>query len=253
MPYSDLANGDYVFAVKAIQGTGGDAVEDPTPATQSFTISAPPPVPETSVVSGPRHNSWVFRKRVRYYVTSSVPDSEFHCAYDGKAYPCPDGRLRLPADVDASRLTKGTHRFTAYASANKTRDFTPVRRTFNVPLDDRPLRATGSWSARRKTGYFRSTFRQTRHRGAALVTRAPQSFRRVVLVAGKGPGHGTVKVFWNKRLLKQVSLDAKRERKRQVIPVKKFSGGKLRQGRLRLVVVSRGKVVRIDGLGVAKR
>lgn len=253
MPYSGLANGDYVFAVKAIEGTGDDEVEDPTPATQSFTISAPPPVPETTLVSGPRPNSWVFRKRFRYHVASTVPGSEFHCTYDGKAYPCPDGRLRLPQDVDASRLTKGTHRFTAYASAHKTRDFTPARRTFHVPLDDRPLRAVGSWSARKKTGYFRSTFRQTRHRRAALVTRAPQAFRRVALIAGKGPGHGTVKVFWNKRLLKQVSLDANRERKRQVIPVKKFSGGKLRKGRLRVVVVSAGKIVRIDGLGIARR
>ena len=90
------------------------------------------------------------------------------------------------------------------------------------------------------------------HEIEIMTDQRNQKFRRVALVADRGRGHGTVKVFWNKKLLKKVSLAAKRDRKRKVIPVKTFTG-KVRQGTLRVVVVSSGKVVRIDGLGIASR
>lgn len=246
MTYRDLADGDYVFAVKAVEGTGDGAVEDDTPATQSWTVATPPEVPETRIVAGPRSGSWVLKNSVTYRFTSSVEGSQFQCEVGSRTYPCDSGSFTLRG------LEKGSHRFEVFAMANKTRDFTPARRTFHVPLDDRALKPVGSWAGKKAKGHFKNTFRQSTQKGAALVTRSPQKFRRIALVADKGRGHGTVRVYWNKRLLAEVSLQAKRDLKRRVIPVKRFTG-KMRKGTLRVVVVSAGKVVRVDGLGIADR
>lgn len=245
MTYRPLADGDYVFGVRAVDEAGAQKLEDPTPATQAWTVATPPQSPDTRIVSGARAGAWVLGNAVSYRFRSTVAGSEFQCDLGARTYPCDAGvfTIRKPA--------AGSHLFQVYALANKTRDFTPAKRTFHVPLDDRRLKPVKSWVTKTAKGHFKNTVRVSKVRGAALVT-PTQRFRRVVLVADKAPGHGTVRVYWNKRLLKQVSLSARRPMTRQVIPVKTFAGG-LRKGRLRIVVVSSGKVVRIDGLGVATR
>jgi len=242
MTYHDLANGDYVFAVRAIE----EEVADESPATQTWRTSVPPEIPETRITGGPKANAWVLKNAVTYTFRSSVPGSQFQCGFGGRTYPCDDGAFTVRG------LAKGSHLFEVYAMANKTRDFTPAKRAFHVPLDDRALKASGSWASKKQKGHFKGTYRQSTSKGAVLVTKGTQKFRRIALVADKGRGHGTVRVFWNKKLLKEVSLAAKRDQRRKVIPVKRFTG-KVRQGTLRVVVVSSGKVVRIDGLGIASR
>ncbi len=242
MTYRNLANGDYVFAVRAVE----EEVADESPATQTWRTSVPPEVPETRITGGPKASAWVLENAVTYTFKSSVPGSQFQCELGGLTYACDDGSFTVRG------LTKGSHLFEVYAMANKTRDFTPAKRAFHVPLDDRALKPSGSWASKKQKGHFKNTYRESTSQGAVLVTQGTQKFRRIALVADKGRGHGTVKVFWNKKLLKEVSLAAKRDQKRRVIPVKSFTG-KIRQGTLRLVVVSSGKVVRIDGLGIASR
>ncbi len=246
MTYQRLADGDYVFAVKAIEGTGDEAVEDESPATQSWTTAVPPRSPETRIVSGPNANAWLLSTTVTYRFTSTVQGSEFQCDLGSRTYPCDRGSFTV------RRPAAGSHLFEVYAMAGRTRDLSPATRRFHVPLDDRDLEPVRSWTGKKVQGHFKNTVRETTVKGAALVTRGTQKFRRIALVADKGRGHGTVRVFWNKRLLREVSLWSRREQRRQVIPVKSFSG-KLRKGTLRIVVVSSGKVVRIDGLGIADR
>lgn len=248
-PYANLANGTYVFAVQAVDGPEDDPSADETPATQSWTVALPPEVPDTRIVSGPKGNAWVLTNRVTFTFDSTVRPAEYQCRYDNLTNACDSGRFTWTNRM--KKLTPGRHVFTVAAYANRTQDFTPARRAFNVPLDDRALAGT-PWTRARQKGHFKGTYTTTTVKGASLATRTPQKFRRVVLVADKGRGFGTVRVFLGKKMLKEVSLQAKRAQVRRVIPVKRFTG-KLRQGKLRIVVVSAGKTVRIDGLGLARR
>lgn len=243
-----LANGDYVFAVRAVKGSGDAAAVDETPATQSFRISVPPQVPDTVITAGPRSGAWALGPQVTYRFRSTVEGSQFDCTFNGRMQgtACDNGAFTV------RRPGKGTHTFQVEATANGTRDLSAARRVFHVPFDDKQLLRVKKWAQKAQKGHFRNTFSLTRVKGAALVTQAPQRFRRIVLVADKGRGHGTVKVFWNKKLLKTVNLSAKRLQKRKVITIKKFDGP-MRRGKIRVVVATQGKPVRIDGLGVADR
>lgn len=245
--YSDLTAGTYTFEVRAVEGEGESALEDPSPASTSWTVYVVPTSPQTSIVSGPRSRSWILANKVAYGFTSTVAGSKFDCTYDGTPQDtlCDDGSWSVRG------LRVGTHVFTVGAIANNTRDFSPARRTFHVPFDDRAMVGTG-WTRAKAKRHFKNTVTVTTAKGAALTTRQKLRFRRVVLVADKGPGFGAVKVFWGKRMLEEVSLQAKRLRTRRVIAIERFSGP-LRSGRLRVVVVTSGRTVRIDGIGVARR
>ena len=245
--YSDLTAGTYTFEVRATDGEGESALTDATPASTSWTVYVVPTSPDTSIVSGPRSNAWVLTNKVAYGFDSTVPGSKFDCTYDGALQDtlCDDGSWSMRG------LTVGTHLFTVEAIANNTRDFSPARRTFNVPFDDRALAGAG-WTRTKAKKHFKNTVTTTTTLGAALTTRQTLKFRRVALVADKGRGYGTVKVFWGNKMLREVSLHANRLQTRKVIPIKRFAG-KLRSGRLRIVVVSSGRTVRIDGIGVARR
>lgn len=246
--FKTLANADYVFAVQAVEGTGEEAVKDETPATQSFRISVAPQVPDTVITAGPRFNAWALGNQVTYRFRSTVAGSQFDCTFNGQL----QGTACDKGSFTVRRPAKGTHTFQVEATANGTRDLSAARRVFHVPFDDRQLVQVKKWAQKAQKGHFRNTFSLTRAKGAALVTQAPQRFRRIVLVADRGRGHGTVKVFWNKKLLKVVDLSAERLQKRRVIAIKKFDGP-MRRGKIRVVVATQGKPVRIDGIGLAGR
>lgn len=247
--YEKLANGTYVFAVQALEG---DAADD-TPATQSWTVAVPPEVPETRIVAGPKGGSWLLARRAAFKFRSSVEGSDFQCSYDSMTDACDSGAFVWGPRKHGAPLRPGTHVFKVAALANKTQDFSPAVRRFHVPLDDRGMRPVKNWTRKKQRGHLKNTYTQTTVKGAALITKRKQKFRRVVLVADKGRGFGTVQIFWGKRMLREVSLEAKKPLvKRKVIPVRKFNG-KLRSGKLRVVVTSAGKPVRIDGIGLAKR
>jgi hypothetical protein len=248
--YPNLANGDYVFGVRAVEpaaAEGGEALVDETPATQSWTVATAPEVPETAIVAGPRAGSWVFTRQATFRFESTVEGGGFQCWYDNLTNACDSGAFTWASSL----LKPGTHVFKVAASANQTRDFSPAGRSFHVPFDDRALAGAG-WTRTKAKKHFKNTVTTTTTMGAALTTRQTLKFRRVALVADKGRGYGTVKVFWGGKMLREVSLHAKRLQTRKVIPIKRFTG-KLRSGRLRIVVVSSGRTVRIDGIGVARR
>jgi hypothetical protein len=53
------------------------------------------------------------------------------------------------------------------------------------------------------------------------------------------------------QLLKKIKLNANSTQKKQFIGVKTF--GSVKSGTVKIVVASRGKTVKIEGLGVSKR
>jgi hypothetical protein len=242
--YSPLAAGaKYTFHVRAVAGSGDEALKDASPETVTWTVASRSTTsPESAIAGGPRNDRWWLRNAVRYRFTSNVEDARFTCLFDGSTLAgCEDGVARI------GRLRPGSHHFQVRVPG----DLSPAERWFHVPLDDRALTEKKRWAERRAKGHLKNTYRQSRARGASLTTRAFRAISKIVLVADRGRRFGTVKVFLGGKMLKKISLHAKRAQKRRVIAIKSFTGS--RRGKVRVVVVSTGKVVRIDGIGVATR
>jgi hypothetical protein len=176
---------------------------------------------------------------------SSVAGSRFACSLDGVDVPCASSSVRLAS------LTPGTHEFstTALDDAGDI-DPSPATRSWTVPLASTTLQRTASWVLKARAGYYTGVFAGTTSRHAVL-SREVSGMRRLALVATKGPGHGTVKVYLGSTLLKQVDLQARVVAKGQVLPIGQFSTAQ--SGRVRVVVASQGEPVRVEGLGVATR
>lgn len=115
------------------------------------------------------------------------------------------------------------------------------------PLDDRDLRPSAGWSTRSRDVFYRDTFTKTKRRRAALVI-GRTKMRSIHVLAQRCPGCGKVKVLLNGSRVGTVSLDASRIRNRSMLHVATFS--RLRDGKVRLVVVSRGAPVKVDGLAL---
>jgi hypothetical protein len=159
--------------------------------------------------------------------------------------PCTSSSVRL------APLTPGTHEFSTTAlDAAGDIDPSPATRSWTVPLASTTLKRTASWSLKAGTAYYMGNYAETSNRHA-VVSRGVSGMRRLALVATRGPGHGTVKVYLGSTLLKQVDLHSRRLAKRQVLPIARFTTGQ--SGKVRVVVASQGKPVRVEGLGVATR
>jgi len=118
-----------------------------------------------------------------------------------------------------------------------------------VPLDDRSLAHSGSWTAATGRAYYLTTVLRSKTYGSRL-TRTGVVAKRLALVATTCPTCGSVRVYWGGTLLRRISLYSPTVRNRQVIPIVSFSSG--RRGTLMIRVVSIGKTVLIDGLAVKR-
>jgi hypothetical protein len=74
--------------------------------------------------------------------------------------------------------------------------------------------------------------------------------KRLAIVVTKCPRCGTIKVYFGKKLLRTVRLAASSVKKKQIIHLATFDA--LRTGRLRAVVASSGRPVKIEGVGVSR-
>jgi hypothetical protein len=118
----------------------------------------------------------------------------------------------------------------------------------SVPLDNPALRHLGGWKTRQGDGYYLGTYSQTRRYGATLRLKAV-SARRLAIVATTCPRCGAISVFLGRKLLRNVNLAANVIHKRRLIVIGSFP--QVRTGSLRVKVISSGRIVRIDGLGVS--
>jgi hypothetical protein len=121
-------------------------------------------------------------------------------------------------------------------------------RCFVLPLAGGSLEREGPWIRRTDVpGYFLDGYIQTKQRWA--WARREVVAKRIVLVATRCPSCGSVAVRWRGRVVRTIDLRAATLRRSQLIEVRTFA--RPRRGTLRLDVVSRGKTVRIEGLGVS--
>ncbi len=130
-------------------------------------------------------------------------------------------------------------------------DPTPVVVTVNVPRGVARMARTSAWQLRYGDGHLFGTFARTRGDGQKIWT-GSDAFKRIALVVSKGVGYGSVRVFLNGHAVSPViSLRAATTRARVLVPVRTFST--TQHGRVAVRVVSSGKVVHLEGIGVAAR
>lgn len=137
---------------------------------------------------------------------------------------------------------RGTDRF------GNTGPWSAVRCTA-VPLDERSMAVAGSWRKAASAGSYLGTVMRSTAKGAALTEVI--SAKRIGLVVTKAPGSGKVAVYRGRTLVKRISLASDSVRKRVFVPVASYE----RQTRasFRVVVLSSGRWVVVDGLAVSRR
>lgn len=118
-----------------------------------------------------------------------------------------------------------------------------------VPVDDVSLKGPGWARQSGQVGYYRGTYSGSSTKGATL-TRTGVQARRLALIATKCPGCGVVDVKLGGTLLNRVNLAASTTMKRQIIPVGTLPG--VVAGTVTITVVTSGKPVLVDGLGVSR-
>jgi hypothetical protein len=243
--YTGLTAGIYAFHVKATDAAGNVSgmysktwVVSPTPDEAAA-------VPDTKLVSGPSDGSWLLAHSATYVVSSTEPGSAYVVTLDGKYV----GTSASPT-VRVNGLRAGTHRIGIRALANGLADQTPLVRTVSVPRGVATLRHTNAWNLRHGSAHLFGKYAQTRRQGQEFRIRS-SAIKRVVLVASEGVGQGKVRVFLNGRALRTIDLSASANRAGVLIPVATF--GSTRHGVITVKVVSSGKVVRLEGIGIAAR
>ena len=117
-----------------------------------------------------------------------------------------------------------------------------------VPLDDRDLARSSGWRRSSVGGWFRGTALRSETRGARLsVTGA--TVARAAVVARKCPSCGTIGVYVAGERIAKISLVASTSR-RQLLVLPALPGE--RTGTVVIKVLSSGKAVQIDALGLSR-
>jgi hypothetical protein len=263
--FADLAPGSYRFEVRAIDRAGN---VQPVPATHSWVIEppvqpgdpkdprdpgTPGPVvpaprdtvaPETTLTRGPAEGSWSLDRTATFEVGSNEAGT-VACALDGAPYPCAGGQLRVEG------LKAGTHELTVTATdgAGNT-DASPATRTWTVPRTAAELPRAKKWRLRTSPAAYGGSVLEARTRRATLRVRVTDA-RRVALVVSGARRHGTVTVFAGKRKVATVRLAGRKPVSRRLVALPALPAAFT--GDLRVVVTTRGRPVRIEGLAISTR
>jgi hypothetical protein len=117
-----------------------------------------------------------------------------------------------------------------------------------LPLDNTALSHSAGWTKKRAAGHYLGTYSVSSRRGASLA-RTNVGATRIAVVVTKCRSCGVLGMYWNGTLLRRVNLAALTTAKKQLIQAPLFST--LRRGTVKLVVLSSGKPVMVDGLAVS--
>jgi hypothetical protein len=224
----------------------GDSVADPVDAcpADAGDVGGCPTGPETTIDSGPADGSFLLSQATSLGLGSSKAGSTFKCSLDGGDADTCVGPHAL------SGLSARTHVFSAWATdGGGHADPTAATRTFTVPLNNTSLTHSSGWTKKTGSGYFRNSYSTSTKKGATL-SESVTNARSVALVATRAPGFGKVKLMLGSTVLREVNLSSTSTRKKQVFE-HEFAAPV--SGKVKLVVSTSGKTVRIEGLGVATR
>jgi hypothetical protein len=159
--------------------------------------------------------------------------------------------------IDDSTVDHGTYAgapgttycFTAWSIDNVANLGAPSpARCTTVPVDDESLVGGAAWKrVKNADGRFLNTHSTTKEKGAVLVLKGVQA-QRLALVIRKTANGGNAIVKLGTEVLRTVNFEGTGLRK--VVKLATFD--QVRSGRIRIRVITDGKLVDIDGLIVAK-
>lgn len=236
----DLAPGDHVLTAAGTDAAGNT---DASPAVRSWTVDQA--APDTRIGSGPAHGSIALSTKAAFTLGATEADVQLDCTLDGRARTCAPGPLSLTG------LVPGTHELRAQASdgAGNT-DPSAAVRTWTVPVPARSLVRSTGWRLTAQPAAYDGRVLTTTRRNAS-ASYSVRGARKLALVVGGGATHGTVRVYAGSRLLRTVSLRTTRTVSKRVVPVTTF--GAAWTGKVRVVVVTSGRTVRLEGLAAPTR
>lgn len=251
--YSGLAHGSsHTFSVTATDASSNtsapaslsawtvDAVAPSvtTPVLPTYTLASRVGLTAGGGDTGSGLKNWDFRYRLAPF-SGNFTALTFPSSWQGVA----GGSIGLTA---AQAMT--------YCFAARSRDlagnvsaWSPERCT-STALDDRGLAAGSGWTRGTYPRHFKQTITSTPRTGV-ILTRKGVVTRRLALVATACRGCGTVGVYLNGRLVKNVNLGATSTRYQQVIHLISFPG--IVSGTVTLKTLTRGTFF-IDGLVMSK-
>jgi hypothetical protein len=117
-----------------------------------------------------------------------------------------------------------------------------------IPLDERALTATGSWTDLSGAGFYRGTAMSSKTAGSKLVVDV--AYRHLAVVVTTCPACGTLRVLLGTTLLETVHLSGSTTRHSRVIQVD--APTTQRAGTITLRQASNGKPVIVEGLAVSR-
>ena len=250
-----LANGTpYTFTVVATNGVGSGPASSPSTAV---TPSVSPLVPPTAAMSAQPTFLTTGAVQVQWSATPGTsPVSSYNVRYRRAAWNGTFGGYATW--LSATQATSATYNAPSgytYCFSAQARDTLDALSMWTaetctaIPLDDRSLTRSGSWTSGTGSGYYRSTYRRSASYGAKL-TRTHVVAKRIALLAKTCSTCGSVKVYWGSTLIKTINLYSRTTVKKKLLTVKTFTSG--RSGTLSIRISSHGKKVIIDGLAVRR-
>ncbi len=234
--YSGLVPGVYQFAVRCT-----DAADNVATYVKSFVID-----PDTLLVAGPDEKAFVLDHDVAFTLDSTASDAAYDVVVNGVSQPrCDSGECLV------SGLKRGVNTISFAAVTDVSADPQPFVRAVVVPRGVLNLNRSAGWRVKRDPDSLFTRFAVTRLKGKSFYGFAP-TIKRVALAVTKAPGSGKVDVYLGGRKLtaKPISLAGPRVKNAVIIPIKTFAVPK--RGSVRVVVVSSGKAVRIEGIGFSR-
>lgn len=235
-----LAPGKHTLVVGATDSVGNT---DPTPARRTWTVDTT--APDTTLTGGPANGSVLTSTSASFRLGSTEAGSRTTCTLDTAPRACAPGTLTL------NGLAPGTHDLRARATdAAGNTDASVASRFWTVPVPARSLTRSSGWSLTNlSSAYAGKVLTSTRKNASLSLT--VRNARKLHLVAGGGTSHGSVRVYVGSRLVKTVSLRSSRTVTKRVIPITAFS--KAWTGKVRIVVATSGRTVRIEGIAAPTR
>ena len=118
-----------------------------------------------------------------------------------------------------------------------------------LPLDDRGLTRSSGWSLKTSSAYYNGTYLYTTTYGKYL-TRTLVQAKSIAIIATTCSTCGSLKVYWNGKLIKTVSLKSTKTVYKKVITVAAFKVAT--KGTLKIVVATSGKKIYFDGVRISR-
>lgn len=245
--YTGLTPGIYSFQVKATDAVGNVSGMYAKTWVVEPESSSGQVAPTTTVIGGPADNCWLLAHNATFDLQSSDPSAAYIVTVNGKYW----GTSNTGAVV-VRGLKAGANTITIRAIAGGIADVTADVRVVHVPRGVKSLSHTNAWRLRNGEKHLFGVSAVTKRYGEVFRVRS-QEIKRIALVVSEGARYGKVHVFLNGKRLTSSAIDLRSatSQAKVLIPIKTFDS--LRHGLVTVKVVSTGKVVQLEGIGISSR